>query len=254
MPQKLPMLTTDQLKDLLCDHSVSALAKQYGVSRQRMYQVVERHGLARHATRQRLEREWKVGRERYREWQVRKAARHTERKRYIPGLVPPPGTETAGDVAIVLSNGAVCWVSGLDADLVHVKWQAVNGYATTRNAPGSITYWLSMHRLILSRMTGAQLPAGIEPDHIDGDRLNNRRSNLRPATRSLNQANRKRPRNNTSGYKGVSFNQGKWQATISKDGRYHCLGRFDSAEDAARAYDKAAIEMFGSFARTNGEL
>lgn len=56
---------------------------------------------------------------------------------------------------------------------------------------------------------------------------------------------------NTSGYKGVSFNKGKWQASIMKDGHQRHLGYFDAIEDAARAYNQAATELFGAFVKLN---
>jgi hypothetical protein len=90
-------------------------------------------------------------------------------------------------------------------------------------------------------------------DHIDGDILNNHAENLRWATHSENGMNRIKLKDNTSGFKGVSFNKrrGKWQAQIRKDGKRHHLGYFTNAEDAAKVYDKAATAMFGEFAKLN---
>lgn len=93
-----------------------------------------------------------------------------------------------------------------------------------------------------------------KPDHIDGDGLNNQRSNLRPATASQNNMNkRKRERSATSRYVGVHWypNCGKWVACIRKDRtRYH-LGYFASEMEAAFAYDAAAHRLFGEYARPN---
>jgi hypothetical protein len=89
-------------------------------------------------------------------------------------------------------------------------------------------------------------------DHRDGDVSNNRWNNLRRATRSQNAANRSRPRQNTSGYKGVHFcrKTGKWRACIGKDGETIQLGRFDTAQEAHAAYVAAARKYYGEFART----
>jgi HNH endonuclease/AP2 domain len=88
-------------------------------------------------------------------------------------------------------------------------------------------------------------------DHRDGDSTNNRWSNLRRATLSQNSANSRRPRNNTSGYKGVMLcrESGRWLARISKDGRKIYLGMFATPEAAHDAYVAAARKLFGEFAR-----
>ena len=88
-------------------------------------------------------------------------------------------------------------------------------------------------------------------DHRDGNPANNRWSNLRLATHSQNNANRRRPRHNTSGFKGVSFDRrvGKWKATICKEGHTMCLGWFDTPQAAHKAYVKAARMLFGELAR-----
>lgn len=88
-------------------------------------------------------------------------------------------------------------------------------------------------------------------DHIDGNTLNNRRNNLRKADKQQNAANR-RPFGKSK-YLGVAFSTGrnKWQAQIGANGHYKHLGRFNTEEDAARAYDKAAKEAYGEFANLN---
>jgi hypothetical protein len=127
------------------------------------------------------------------------------------------------------------------------KWRAVkvsNGrfYAVSGHR------MVSMHRLILG------IPPGACVDHKDGDGLNNRRINLRAATYSQNGINRGRPRNNTSGFKGVTRHSRTskfWKAGIEINRKTVYLGRFQTAEEAARAYDSKAYEVFGEFAVLN---
>lgn len=87
-------------------------------------------------------------------------------------------------------------------------------------------------------------------DHINGNPADNRICNLREATNSQNQANRKRLTTNTSGFRGVTWNQKcqRWQASIKKDGKNIYLGLYEDAEKAGSAYKAAAAELFGEFA------
>jgi AP2 domain len=91
-------------------------------------------------------------------------------------------------------------------------------------------------------------------DHINGDGLDNRRANLRPADNRRNQQNSRRPAANTSGFKGVFWEAGRcnrWRAQIRVDGRKVHLGLFDDPTEAAKAYDSAAANHYGEFARLN---
>jgi hypothetical protein len=104
-----------------------------------------------------------------------------------------------------------------------------------------------MHRLIL------KVESGMEVDHIDGDGLNNQRSNLRGASRTLNLANQKPQVGRSSRYKGVYWytSRGLWRAAIKYEGVKHHIGYFADEIDAAAAYDRAAVEQWGEFARPN---
>jgi len=109
------------------------------------------------------------------------------------------------------------------------------------------------HRVIWAMQTGCWPQAGI--DHIDGNPLNNRLQNLRPANQAQNMWNTGRKSNNTSGYKGVhwSTQHKKWTAKIRKKGKKYHLGLFICPKEAHDAYCKAAKEMHGVYANT-GEL
>ena len=88
-------------------------------------------------------------------------------------------------------------------------------------------------------------------DHVNGNSLDNRRSNLRPCTAAQNQCNRTRAANNLSGFKGVDRFQDKWRAKIALNAKTYHLGLYSSPIEAACAYDGAARVLHGRFARTN---
>jgi hypothetical protein len=119
---------------------------------------------------------------------------------------------------------------------------------------------VQMHREIINA------PTGMDVDHINGNRLDNRKENLRLCTRSQNSANQKLSKNNKTGFKGVSYHA---QTIITKKRNYIYrriysqirhgkklifLGSFKTERDAALAYDKKAIELFGEYALTNKML
>lgn len=153
-------------------------------------------------------------------------------------------------VKIALTRGHVAIVDDIDADLADLNWCANEirpDYVRARRwAPPNRT--IQLHRTIGDRM-------GIvgEVDHINRNPLDNRRSNLRQASRRDNARNRGVARCAASGYKGVSWNRGmgRWQASIKDGPRNRHLGYYSSALSAAIAYDIAAIKSFGEFAATN---
>ena len=154
---------------------------------------------------------------------------------------------------IPLTQGKVALVDDADFErLNRHKWCAYKshtGWYAVRNSvsqDGKRTQ-IQMHREILQTLTG------METDHKDHDGLNNQRSNLRMATHSENQHNRKKQKGTTSQYKGVHWNRhaARWQGRIGVKNQHIHLGYFLSQIEAAIAYDKAANQYFGKFARLN---
>lgn len=157
---------------------------------------------------------------------------------------------------IKLTRGYVTLIDNCDADLAALKWMArtrPNGadpYASRAN-PNRPPATLHLHRLILARILGRELCAGEVCDHINGNTLDNRRSNLRLATVAENRRNSRRFKNNTTGYKGVSFSKlhQKFEAHIRVNYKLVHLGLFETAEEAHEAYKQAATKYFGEYAR-----
>lgn len=90
-------------------------------------------------------------------------------------------------------------------------------------------------------------------DHIDGNKANNRISNLRVCTHNQNQHNQGIRKTNKSGYKGVSWMKSvqKWHAQICANSKVTHLGFYSTPEEAAKVYDRAALDIHGEFAWTN---
>lgn len=159
-------------------------------------------------------------------------------------------------IEIPLTQGQVALIDAASAGLVFgegLHWFAISSnlcFYAARNqyGPGGHREKLIyMHRLIL------RLEPGEFVDHINRIGTDNRLANLRRCTRSENQANRRRSRSNSSGFKGVYFDRskGKWRAGIQIAGKPIFIGLFEDKILAARAYDRAAKEEFGEFAVVN---
>jgi hypothetical protein len=112
----------------------------------------------------------------------------------------------------------------------------------------------SEHRIIWMMCNRQPIPIGMEIDHINRDKHDNRASNLRLVTRNQNGANRGMLKNNSVGFKGVYRAGGRLRAEIMICGIKHRLGYFANAEAAARAYDLAATSALGGHALTNAAL
>lgn len=139
-------------------------------------------------------------------------------------------------------------VDQCDAELVRpYTWRLLQKRSGTKYARANIDgRTVLMHRLLLGLAHGDIR----QTDHKNGDGLDNRRANLRLATNSTNQANTP-ARPNASGYRGVSIVDCGYKADIEVNGVRRYLGWFKSAEAAASAYNRAALEAFGPFARLN---
>lgn len=146
---------------------------------------------------------------------------------------------------IPLTRGKVAIVDDDDFERINAyKWfYHSQGYAACMFGRKMVL----MHRVIMNT------PQGMETDHANRDRLDNRRENLRICTQSQNQSNRAIGTNNTSGYKGVSWRpeKSKWLAHITVNGQRKHLGYFDTPEQAADAYDEASRKYHMEFSRAN---
>lgn len=130
---------------------------------------------------------------------------------------------------------AVTSLSYKDATLKILK-----GMVYIYHSPKSMT---ALHRELID------CPKGLCVDHVNGNPLDNRMSNLRVCTLSENQHNQGRNSRNTSGFKGVDFHKGSWRARIKLRGVRKELGHFPTPELAYEAYCKAAEILHGEFRR-----
>ncbi len=171
--------------------------------------------------------------------------RNFRRKPHPAERTEPPAPADPSVRHIALTKGRFAIVDATDyATLSQFRWHATECrgrcYAATVIDGKSV----AMHRMLMSP------PRGMVVDHIDGNGLNNRRSNLRLCTPTQNRRNT-RPRRKTSAFLGVSRRGDKYLARIKYQGRCLYLGLFDTEVEAARARDEKARELFGEFAWLN---
>jgi hypothetical protein len=168
----------------------------------------------------------------------------------VPGVPcrnyrPRPATP-AGEVRMIpLGDGCYAYVDAADYEwLSRYHWRLCGAYAGRYENGQTIL----MHREIMR-------PAkGMVVDHVDGNKANNCRSNLRVCTRLENQRNKRKNTNSSSRFKGVYWDKryGKWYARCRYKGVNYGLGCYgDDEVAAARAYDRRAVEWFGPYARPN---
>lgn len=143
-----------------------------------------------------------------------------------------------------LTRGYITLVSPEDAHFLQERaWSSK--VDQTKKTVYSRCKDIKLHRAIISE--------GDRTDHKDGNGLDNRKPNLRPATNQQNAQNGTCHKGSTSKFKGVSWysDYQKWRAAIYIAGKQKSLGYFDTEEAAALAYDAAAVKNFGDFARPN---
>ena len=147
-----------------------------------------------------------------------------------------------------ITGGAV-EIDGPDAPLVSgLAWRVTKSGACKYAVAWVGPKLVPMHRLIMDAKPGQEV------DHKNGDGLDNRRANLRLATRSQNAKNRRATERCSSPFKGVSVKGRKFVVQIKQNGQCLKIGTFDSEHRAARAYDAAASLFHGPFARTNAMM
>jgi hypothetical protein len=151
---------------------------------------------------------------------------------------------------IKLTRGQEAIVDDQDFEWLNQWMWYCNGDGYAARKPWSTKKLIFMHRLICNT------PTGMITDHVDGNPLNNTRSNLRICTKSQNGMNRTKPSNNVSGYKGVCWNKkfNKWEVHAGARKNRRSGGYFENILDAALAYDRIAKEIWGEFAHPNIEV
>jgi hypothetical protein len=147
---------------------------------------------------------------------------------------------TVGFIPVRLTYTAMVDANDLPV-LAALEWRMLSRYVVTRGKGR-----MPMHRMIV------RVPNGIVVDHKDGNALNNKRENLRPATHGQNMANRIKTGASRSRYLGIKYSRWrKWFAVVRANGKQFQSQAFDSEESAAREYDRLARQHHGEFARLN---
>lgn len=150
---------------------------------------------------------------------------------------------------IPLTRNQVAIVDDADYALVApYRWHCMaKGYAARRLRVCEGSAIVLMHRIIM------QAPTDLQIDHINGNKLDNRRSNLRLVTNQQNRFNQRPRKDNKTGYKGVCWNRrvGKFCAQIHHNHTNMLIGHYSTAIEAAHAYNRKAAELFGEYAYLN---
>jgi hypothetical protein len=156
------------------------------------------------------------------------------------------------NIYFVHDDGSAELKCGNDTVLIDgARVDIVSQYQWSIGNHGYVTHGMGKNQILLHRfIVGAK---GTEiVDHINHNKFDNRRSNLRVCTNQQNTMNRGKQSNGNNEYKGICFtSHGKWQAQIVYNGESIYLGLYDNAISAAKAYDNAARNLFGKYAYLN---
>lgn len=138
------------------------------------------------------------------------------------------------------------------AILIQWKWRWSSGYAS-RNVRYKDENGMRKRKTVRMHVQINNTPVGFSTDHINGDKMDNRRYNLRTVTWQQNQMNKKVSKHSTSGFKGVGWCKitNNWRVTMTVAGKYLTLGRFNCVKEAARKYNEFAKKYHGEYARLN---
>jgi hypothetical protein len=158
---------------------------------------------------------------------------------------------------VIVDNEDFYWLNKFNWYLNKNLHYPFNEYARRNRLNKNNSDQILMHRVILEKYK-----IKIENkliDHINNNSLDNRKSNLRIATKSQNKAHGQIYKNNSTGYRGVYYEENfrpnkKWRVRISVNGKDKHVGRYKTKEEAALAYNEVAIQYFGKFAYINQSL
>lgn len=151
---------------------------------------------------------------------------------------------------IQLTQGKQAIVDDEDYEYLNqFKWYADKKYATRKVSLAEGRDKQVRVRQYLHRAVLRDAPKNQRIDHINGNTFDNRKSNLRPCTPAQNAVNSNMRANNTTGYRGVNWNERdkKWRVIVQK----RFVGNYKDIKEAAQAYNKVAVDMYGEFARLN---
>jgi hypothetical protein len=158
---------------------------------------------------------------------------------------------------IKLTQGLTALVDDEDYERISAfKWHTGSGGYARRNTRRAETNGAQktvlMHRQVLGLAQGDA--AGV--DHVNGNKADNRKVNLRLCDQTGNNANSALRESSTSGFKGVSYHKqrNKWQASIGFKGQVKYLGLYETAEEAHQVYLRAAEVLFGEFANSGARI